>query len=237
MSESQEQAQATPEVEVSVEANEATPTETSVEKTVETKGDTFTRDEVNRVNKRTRLETEAKTREATERAISEQLGVPIEEAKQFIAERKEAEEARKSELEKAQGKLTKAEAKAQQSDARADGYQSQLASVRKEYALRDALRDAGINSERIALALRVADRDSLEVGDDGTVTGLEDAVTALNDASPEWFTKQPLRPRTSPDAALTERPVLGVWDMPDDQFKELQDRASRGERVTLPPMR
>jgi hypothetical protein len=70
-------------------------------------------------------------------------------------------------------------------------------STLREFALRDALRDAGINSERLPLALKIADMDSLEVDrKTRSVTGVEDVVKAIGDASPEWFGEQ-VKPRVN----------------------------------------
>ncbi|MDP9474824.1 MAG: hypothetical protein M3R38_03890 [Actinomycetota bacterium] len=202
---------------------------TIVPGTVTQESKAFAQQDVNKLvgnaRKEARQVAEREVREQLERRYAEELGVPLEEAKGILQQAREAEEARKSDLEKAQGKLTKAEQRAETAESRAGELEVALESLRKEYALRDALRDAGINGERLPLALKVADLDA-EVGE---------AVRAIQEASPEWFSGP--RPSTSPDATRRERPVPGIWDMPKDQFEELQARAARGEKVTLPPMR
>ncbi len=189
----------------------------------------FAQEDVNKLvgnaRKEARQVAEREVREQLERRYAEELGVPLEEAKGILQQAREAEDARKSDLEKAQGKLTKAEQRAETAESRAGDLEVALESLRKEYTLRDALRDAGINGERLPLALKLADLDA-EVGE---------AVRAIQEASPEWFSGP--RPSSSPDATRRERPVTGIWDMPKDQFEELQARAARGEKVTLPPMR
>lgn len=93
----------------------------------------------------------------------------------------EAQELAKSDLEKEKQAREAAEKTATDRDRSLD-------SLRKEYALRDKFRDEGLNPERLDLALRVADTDSLEIeGGKLKPDSLQSAVDSLKQSSPEWF--------------------------------------------------
>ena len=81
----------------------------------------------------------------------------------------------------------RANAKAEKLEARAKAAEERYTSTLRDFALRDALRDAGINPERIKGAMRLADASALEVDADGNVSGLEDVVEAVRDEAPEFF--------------------------------------------------
>jgi predicted N-acetyltransferase YhbS len=83
----------------------------------------------------------------------------------------------------------KARKRAEKFEARAKDAESRYTNTLREYAVRDALRDEGINAARLPLALKVADMSGLDMGENG-VEGVEDVVAALKEASPEWFAKQ-----------------------------------------------
>lgn len=130
---------------------------------------------------------------ARDRAIMEQFGVDsLDDLSEIVETYRMIESETETEAEKTAERIRKAETKAQQAETR---YTATL----KEYALRDAFREAGINAERLPLALKVADMDALDL-DGNSVTGLEDAVKAVQEASPEWFGTQERAPRRSPDA-------------------------------------
>jgi hypothetical protein len=57
-------------------------------------------------------------------------------------------------------------------------------------AIRDALLAKGFQSKRIPSALRLIDRDDIEM-DDGKVEGITDAVDKMADDYPEWLSAQP----------------------------------------------
>lgn len=81
----------------------------------------------------------------------------------------------------------RANKRAENLEKRAKTAEERYTTTLREYALRDALRDSGINSARLPLALRVADLESLSVDDEGAVSGIEGVVEAIKEASPEWF--------------------------------------------------
>lgn len=57
----------------------------------------------------------------------------------------------------------------------------------KTHALRDSLRDAGINPERLKGAMRLADLSALEVDKEGNVSGLDEVVESVREEAPEFF--------------------------------------------------
>jgi hypothetical protein len=104
------------------------------------------------------------------------------------------QEATETEADKANKRAETYEARFREANARYEG-------TLRTYAFRDALRDSGINAERIPAALRLADLDKLEIDESGAVSGIEDAVNAVREASPEWFADTQPGPRRSPDAS------------------------------------
>lgn len=86
--------------------------------------------------------------------------------------------------------------RAERLEKRAKTAEEKYTNTLKEYALRDALRDEGINSARLPLALKVADLSSIDVGDDG-VSGTDSVVEMLREASPEWFSSNESPQRTN----------------------------------------
>jgi hypothetical protein len=158
----------------------------------------FTQEDVNKI-------AGTRAKEAKQAAINEVLqraGVEsLDDVFSYVEEYRALEEATASEADKANERYEKAEAKRKAAEER---YTNTL----RTFAFRDALRDSGINPERIPGALRLADLDALEVDEGGGVSGLEDAVAAVREASPEWFADaQPERPaRRSPQATRQSAP-------------------------------
>lgn len=90
--------------------------------------------------------------------------------------------------EEARTDLERAEQARQTAETQAKEYQQSMSELQKEYALRDALRTAEINPERLDLALKVADTDSLEIeGGKIKPATLETVVSNITESSPEWF--------------------------------------------------
>lgn len=135
-------------------------------------------------------------RDGKQAAISELLkqtgAESIDDVLSAYTEYKGIQEAVETEADKAKKAHKKAEDRAKTAE-------EKYTTTVREFALRDALRDAGINSARLPLALKVADMSTLDVSEDG-VAGVEDAVEALKEASPEWFEESRQRvnaPQTS----------------------------------------
>lgn len=131
-------------------------------------------------------------REAGLKEVLESLGVAdVDAAKALVEAAKAAEDAQKSELQKATEERDKFRQQAEQAQARAE---AAVAITRLE----GALRDAGINAERIPAAMKLADLSGLKV--EGTdVSGVAEAVESIKATSPEWF--KPGAPAKAPDAS------------------------------------
>lgn len=126
--------------------------------------------------------TRVQGKDSYRRGLLEKTGYESEEALiQAAQERREAEDAAKSDLEKEKEAREAAEKTATDRD-------QSMASLRKEYALRDALRDAEINPKRLNFAMDSAKLDKLEISE-GKVTdeSLATIVDSYKEFSPEWF--------------------------------------------------
>jgi len=125
-------------------------------------------------------------RSAAEKELLEKLGVTdLDAASAAIKAAKEADDAKLSEVER----LTKERDEAKQE---AERTQAAAADLLAKTRLEGALRDSGINPERIPAALKLIGAGELKV--DGTdVTGIPEAIESVKGASPEWFggTKRP----------------------------------------------
>lgn len=153
-------------------------------------------------------------RKAAEKQLLEALGVPdLDQAKAALAAAREAEEAGKTELQKAQERAAELERKAAEAEATA-------LQVRLDAALEGSLRDGGIKPERVAAAMRLADRSALSV-EDGQVKGLSEVIEALKAESPEWFGATV----KAPDA--TGGTTTGSSERESLSPKELRDRLSK----------
>jgi hypothetical protein len=87
----------------------------------------------------------------------------------------------------------RANQRAEKLEARAKSAEELYTNTLREYALRDALRDSGINPERLKGAMRLADMSALEVDSEGSVSGIEEVVEAVRNDSPEWFEQKSQR--------------------------------------------
>lgn len=156
-------------------------------------------------------------RQSYEKWLLEQTGA--EKPEDVVAAWKDAQEvARQLEGEQVQQVRTEYEDKLK-------AERESAATLRKEYALRDALRDAGINGERVPLALRVADMSKLSVKENN-VEGIEDTVSAIKEASPEWFGGTSVGRGSSPGEGQT---ITGVESMSKEEFAALQQRVMTGQ--------
>jgi hypothetical protein len=124
----------------------------------------------------------------------------VEDMLKAATEYRNFQEQQKTEADKAAEKAERAEAARQAAEER---YTTTL----QTYALRDALRDRGVPSDRLDDALALAKRGKLEVDEDGNITGVGDVVEELLEPRP-WLleAQQETRPaRLSPEA--TRQPV------------------------------
>jgi hypothetical protein len=90
----------------------------------------------------------------------------------------------------------RANQRAEKLEKRATQAEERYTNTLREYALRDSLRDAGINPERLKGAMRLADLSALEVDGEGNVQNVEAVVEAVQTEAPEWFGEQ-ARPRVN----------------------------------------
>src|SRR5215207_1278377 len=119
---------------------------------------------------------------AREREILEATGAEsIDDVLAAYTEYQEIQQAVTSEAEAANTAKDKAVAEA-------NSWKLMFFDEKRSNALREGLRDASINTERIASALKLADLAQIEVDTKtGAVSGVEDVVSAIRDESPEWF--------------------------------------------------
>lgn len=151
---------------------------------------------------------------ARETKILEQTGfTSLDELNEAISEYRTIQEAADTETDRLERRATSLDKRATKAERERDEARSQVANVRREYALRDWLRDNGIVKGRADLALRVADLDNIEVDPEtGEVSGVEVAGKAIKKASPEWFTDTQ---QTPPD--LSTRPTVNDNTQPGYQ--------------------
>lgn len=119
--------------------------------------------------------TRSETRKQTEERIAKDLGVPIEEAKELIAEARKKRDSETSEAEKERQAAEKARKEA-------DDEKAQAARERHEAKIERQLVRAGVSDEKLDRARRV-----LEVADDADVEAVKKAVEALKSDEPAWF--------------------------------------------------
>lgn len=84
----------------------------------------------------------------------------------------------------------KAQKARQKAEDRANAYQERYTTTIRDFALRDALRDAGVASESLSFVMRGIDKSQLVVEEDGSVVGVDDAVAAAQQEAPMLFGSQ-----------------------------------------------
>jgi thioesterase domain-containing protein len=133
-----------------------------------------------------------KESESATRKVLASLGIEdVDKAKAAIEAAKAADEASKTELQKAQDAVAAAVARADEAEAKARG-------TLVLSKLENQLRDAGINPQRVDGAMKLAPLNDVQIAADGSIVGLEDAVKAVKEASPEWF-GAPGKPFSAPE--------------------------------------
>lgn len=144
-----------------------------------------------------------------------ELGVTdVEAAKALVSSAKEAEDAQKTEAQKLAEENARLKAEAVQA--------TQLATQAVAgTALREGLRDAGINPERISAAIRLVDLATVQVNG-ADVTGVTEAVESVKASSPEWFGPQ----AGAPDATGGTGGGTGT-DYRTSSRDELRDAAAK----------
>lgn len=137
----------------------------------------------------------------------------LDSLKSTVEAHRKAEEESKTEIQRMQEARDSA-------NEELEGAYAHIAQMRQESALRDALTTAGVNPERIAAALRLADDDKLDVDDKGNVTGVEDAIAAVKESAPEFFGSGS---RRAPDASPAGETDASVTE---EQFNDMLRRAA-----------
>jgi hypothetical protein len=134
-----------------------------------------------------------------------------DELKKAKARLDEIEAANKTELEKAAERAAQAEAKATAAEDRA-----------RKALLRSAVTSAAVTAGAVDpdAVLALLDKTSLTVADDGTVSGLDDAVKALLEAKPYLVGKAVTPPPGGGDGGPRGKAVDGVPDF--DQMNAAQ---------------
>lgn len=89
-------------------------------------------------------------------------------------------ESLQAELDDVRKALSKANKEAQKHREARGAAQTQVISL----AVKDALREKGVDAERLS---KLIDVNSLTMGEDGAVSGLDEAMTALEESLPEVF--------------------------------------------------
>lgn len=126
---------------------------------------TFTQADLDRIVKERLVKQEA--------SQLKQLGVAsFDEAKAAAAKVREIEEAQKSEAQKLQDQLRAIEARATHAESK-----RREALVKAEAVVQFG--KAGIASDRYGAALKLLDASQIKVNDDDSISGIEDAITAL----------------------------------------------------------
>lgn len=158
-----------------------------------------------------------------------------EELSRIKAEAEKAEEERKqaamSELEKVQSKVEKLTSDYEAKDTELNEAYARIARMTEEQEVSRALTKAGLNPQRMNIAMRSIDFDSLDVDDEGAITGVDEAIKVVKKESPEWFKGAssiggPSNPASEPPSSKKD-----PWNMSSEEFEELTKRVSFGERV------
>jgi hypothetical protein len=153
------------------------PAENSQQATEATSEQAFSQKDVNKI-------AGERAKEAEKRAIGKLLEQTGAESIDDVLTAYTEHQSRREAEEGAADKAEKARAKAEE---RASAAEERFTNTLREFALRDSLRDAGINPERLKGAMRLADTSALEVDSEGNVSGLDEVVEAVREEAPEFF--------------------------------------------------
>lgn len=122
-----------------------------------------------------------------------------ERRQQVEAERDELRRAQETEQERMVRETGEAKEAAERERKRADKAAIDL-------ALRDAAAEEGIPGKKLKRVLKMVDRDEITVDEDGTVSGVEDAVADLLDEFPEFREDTPAPSADDDDAPARRKP-------------------------------
>lgn len=174
--------------------------------------------EAKRILKKEREE----ARVAERKRVEEEYGVPAEEARRIIAEARQREESQQTEVQKAHKQVQKAEQERDAANEERDATYAYLAEMKQEDALSKGLLKSGLNPQYINIAIRSANTDLMDIDGDGNVSGVEDAVSAIREESPVWFSDtQEAQPHRAPDASTGR---VARYGERSDTVKSFNDR-------------
>lgn len=154
--------------------------------------------------------------------LLKELGVEdVGALKRQLDAQREAEEAEKTELEKAQERLAEMERQQRESDA---ATRDRL--IRAEIRMQAA--QMGFRNADIAYA--AADLSAVDIGEDGEVSGVKDALESLAKAEP-YLVGEPKPPAPGTDGGKGSPPQSGGVALTPQQEQFIRDAEQRGFKV------
>lgn len=169
------------------------------------------------------------TQEEVDRIVADRLRrVKVEppadydELKAKAAKLAEIEAASQSELERAQAAAAAAEAKA------AEAQQRARSALLRASVTATAVQAGAVDADAV---LALIDQSQLTVEDDGTVSGVSDAVKALLDAKPYLVGKPATLPPGSGDGGPRGKPAVGTPDFDSMTAAQINDWWAQNARA------
>jgi len=177
---------------------------------------------------------EERGRESALSELLQSLGMEsTDDLQSVVQERRQAQEAQATEAEKLHKNFEKADKERTSLKEELENAYSHIAQITQERALSNAFIEAGVLPEKMKVALKYADTDSLDVDDNGEVTGIDDVVEEVREDLPDIFggTSRSLGAASSPG---TEQIAQPGWDkMPAEDFEAAKRRLLFGEHIPL----
>ena len=142
------------------------------------------------------------------------------------------QEAVTTEADREKERADKLQTKLQAAEQRAEKAETLAQDRLVDAEMRSAMLEAGVPPDRVNSALRLAGRDAVKVGEDGTVEGISEAVEALKGSDSYLFeAPKPTARRTAPDVNTPAPEAMDVSAMSGEEFAKLQEKVMRGETV------
>lgn len=183
----QEQGQVTPErAQPEEQAAQATETEGQPEGSVEQPKveAKYTDADVDKLKGNARTE----ARERRDRELMEKYNIgTLEDLDSIVQSHRETEEANRSDVEKAEARAGTLETELQTANTELEEAYSTIARVVTDAELKLALINEGAREDKLEKLLREADRDAIDVDENGSVTGIKDEVKRLKKEEADWF--------------------------------------------------
>jgi len=177
---------------------------------------------------------EERGRESALSELLQSLGMEsTDDLQSVVQERRQAQEAQATEAEKLHKNFEKADKERTSLKEELENAYTHIAQITQERALSNAFIEAGVTPEKMKVALKLADTDSLDIDDNGEVTGIEDAVQAVREELPDIFggAARSIGAASSPG---TEQISTPGWDkMPAEDFEAAKRRLLFGEHIPL----